>query len=157
MHLGKCFQEILVLPFSEKIVLWKTCSATIRDGPDPTRAYFWPATNKKLSRLWPQDCLTPVLSDPTRRDFFDPRGKKLKNLTFLGEIFQIQTQTINGWPDLNRVKNFWPGPITNHNKMRGGLRCSQTNLKIMKVKFEFIYFLAQKNYNFLRCWISSHF
>jgi len=28
--------------------------------------------------------------------FFDPKGKKLKNLTFLGEIFQIQTQTING-------------------------------------------------------------
>jgi len=28
--------------------------------------------------------------------FFDPKGKKLKNLTFLGEIFQIQTQTISG-------------------------------------------------------------
>jgi len=25
--------------------------------------------------------------DPTRRDFFDPKGKKWKNLGFLGEIF----------------------------------------------------------------------
>jgi len=28
--------------------------------------------------------------------FFDPKGKKLTNLTCLGEIFQILTQTING-------------------------------------------------------------
>jgi len=38
---------------------------------------------------------------------------------FLGEIFQIQTQTFilmadptgatKNWPDLTRVKNFWPG------------------------------------------------
>jgi len=39
---------------------------------------------------------TRVLSDPTRRDFFDPKGKKSKNFAFLGEIFQIQNQTING-------------------------------------------------------------
>jgi len=39
---------------------------------------------------------------------------------FLGEIFQIQTQTINGWPDPSHKKltrpdlgqKFWPGPIT---------------------------------------------
>jgi len=29
-----------------------------------------------------------VLCDPTRRDFFDQKGKRLKNLVFLGEIFQ---------------------------------------------------------------------
>jgi len=40
--------------------------------------------------------LTQVLFDPTPRDFFDLKGKKLKTLTFLEEIFQIQTQTING-------------------------------------------------------------
>jgi len=34
----------------------------------------------------------------------------MKNLTFLGEILQIQTQTINCWPDLTRVKNFDPDP-----------------------------------------------
>jgi len=44
--------------------------------------------------------LTWVLFDPTQRDFFDPKGKKLKKLTFLGEIFQ--TQTINGSPDLGQ-------------------------------------------------------
>jgi len=36
--------------------------------------------------------------------FFDPKGEKLKNFTFLGEIFQIQTQTINGWPDMTRTE-----------------------------------------------------
>jgi len=79
-----------------------------RDGPwpDPTRAYFWPAV-KRPTRLRPGYF-------PTQPEeiFFDPKGKKLKNLTFLGEIFQIQTQTINGWPDPTWVKNFWPGPIT---------------------------------------------
>jgi len=29
---------------------------------------------------------------------------------FLGEKFEIQIQTINGWPDLTRVKNFDPDP-----------------------------------------------
>jgi len=37
-----------------------------------------------------------VLFNPTQRDFFDPKGKNMKILTFLGEIFQIQTQTIDG-------------------------------------------------------------
>jgi len=64
--------------------------------------------------------MTWILFDPTRRDFFLSEGKKLKNLTFLGELFLTKTQTINGWPDLTwpqkidltRVKNFWPRPIT---------------------------------------------
>jgi len=66
-------------------------------GPDPTRAYFWPTVNKRPTRLWPGYF-------PTRPEaiFFDPKGKKLKNLTFLEEIFEIQTQTINGWPGLTR-------------------------------------------------------
>jgi len=29
-------------------------------------------------------------------------------LTFLGEIFQILIQTINGWPDLTRATKNWP-------------------------------------------------
>jgi len=49
-------------------------------GPSPTRAYFWPTFDP--GTFWP-----------------DPKGKKLKNLTFLGKIFQIQTQIINGWPN----------------------------------------------------------
>jgi len=86
------------------------CSVVCRDGPWPglTRAYFWPAVNKTPTCLrpgyfptWPEDIL------------FDPKGKKLKNLTFWGEIFQIQTQTINGWPDPSHKmtrpgKNFLP-------------------------------------------------
>jgi len=34
--------------------------------------------------------LTWVLYDPTRRDFFYPKGKKMKNLRFLGEIFRLK-------------------------------------------------------------------
>jgi len=66
-------------------------------GPDPTRAYIWLTFNKRLTRLWPG-----YFSTQPEAIFFDPKGKKLKNLTFLGEIFQILTQTINGWPDLTR-------------------------------------------------------
>jgi len=46
---------------------------------DPTRAYFWPAVNKRLTRHRPGYF-------PTRTEviFFDLKGKKLKNLTFLG-------------------------------------------------------------------------
>jgi len=49
---------------------------------------------------------------PTRPEeiSFEPKGKKLKSLTFSKEIFQIQTQTISGWHD--RVKFFWPRSIT---------------------------------------------
>jgi len=87
-------------------------------GSVPTRAYFWSAVNKRPTRLQPKYF-------PTQPEeiFFDTKGKKLKILTFLGEIFQIQTQTINGRPDpshkkLTRVKNFWPGPITIQNTSR---------------------------------------
>jgi len=53
-------------------------------GPDPTRAYFWPAANKRLTRLRPGYF-------PTQHDeiFLTLRGKKLKNFMLLGEIFQI--------------------------------------------------------------------
>jgi len=54
-------------------------------GPDPTHTLD---ANQPLTRV-------PFV--PTRRYFFDPKGKKLKNLTFLVEIFQ--TQTLDGWPD----------------------------------------------------------
>jgi len=50
-------------------------------GPDPTWAYFWPAANKRPTQLF----------DPAHNNFFEPKGKKLENLGFLGEIFQAQT------------------------------------------------------------------
>jgi len=81
--------------------------AKVEMGPDPTRAYFWPAVNMRPTRLWPGHF-------PTRPEaiFFDPKGKKLKNLMFLGEIFQILAQTINGWPVPTRPgsKIFDPDP-----------------------------------------------
>jgi len=61
-------------------------------GLDPTRAYIWPAVKKRPTHLWPGCFLTQP-----EDIFFDLRVKKLKNLMFLGKIFQ--TQTMNGWPD----------------------------------------------------------
>jgi len=74
-----------------------------RDGPwrNMTRAYFWPAVSKR-----------PFWLDPKRFIFYH-KGRKLKILGFLGEIFQTQTQTKDGWPYPTRVKHFWPCPITN--------------------------------------------
>jgi len=78
-----------------------------RDGPwpDPTRAHFWPAVNKRPTRLWPGYFPTRPVAI-----FFDPKWKKLKNLMFLGEIFRILTQTINSWPDPSHKKLTWPDP-----------------------------------------------
>jgi len=61
-------------------------------GPNPTRAYFWPAVNKRPTGFDPGTFRPEAI-------FFDPKGKKLKNLTFLGDIFKIQTKTKNVWPD----------------------------------------------------------
>jgi len=74
-------------------------------GPDLTQAYFWPAVNKRPTCLRPRYFLTQP-----EEIIFDPKGKILKNLTFLGEIFQIQTQTINGWPDPTRPDPTQPEP-----------------------------------------------
>jgi len=77
-----------------------------REGPWPnqTKAYFWPAVNKRLACLWPGT----FWPDP-KRFFFIWRGK-IKKIHILGEIFQ--TQTKNGWPGSTRVKNIWLGPMT---------------------------------------------
>jgi len=71
-------------------------------GPDPTLAYFWPAVNKRPTRLRPMYFLT------------QSGREKLKNFGFLGEIFQTQTQTKDGWPDQTQPEQqkSWPGPIT---------------------------------------------
>jgi len=100
-----CTQESI-----EKKVPWQGLemsnlhlSVLLEMGPDLTRAYFWPAVNKRPTPLWPG-----YFSTQTEEIFFEPNGKKLKNLTFLGEIFQIQTQTINGWPNPSHKKLTWP-------------------------------------------------
>jgi len=65
-------------------------------GPDPTRAYIWPAVNKRLTRLWPGY----FLHNPKR--FF------LHKKTWMAD----PTRATKNWPDLTRVKTFWSGPIT---------------------------------------------
>jgi len=89
-----------------------------RDGPWPDLSLLLTAVNNRPTRLQPK--YFPTWPEEF---FFDSKGKKLKNLTFLVDTFQIQTQTINGWPnptratknwpDPTQVKNFWPEPITN--------------------------------------------
>jgi len=73
--------------------------------PDPTWAYFWPAVNKR-----PTCPLTQVLFDTTRWDFFDPKGRKLKNLGFLGEIIQTQTKAMLTWLNPSKEKLTRQGP-----------------------------------------------
>jgi len=48
-------------------------------GLDPTRAYFWPAVNKGLTR---------VVLDLASRDFFDQPRQKFKKWAFLRKKFQ---------------------------------------------------------------------
>jgi len=76
-------------------------------GPDQSRTYFWPTVNKGQTRLWPLYFLTQ-----TENILFDPKGKKLKSLGFLVEIFQTQPNLIQT-PKKNDVSQ--PGPITNSN------------------------------------------
>jgi len=85
------------------IVIKILCS--IEMGPDPTQAYFWPAVNKRPTQLWPWYFLTRP-----KDIFIDPKGKKLKNLGFIGEIFQTQTPNQKRWPDPTQATKYWPDP-----------------------------------------------
>jgi len=86
-----------------------TCGSNIHlhasDGPWPdlTHAYFSPTVNKRLqpafdlSTFWPE-----------QKRIFDLKRKKMKNLAFLGEIFQ--TQTKDGWPSPTWATKNWSDP-----------------------------------------------
>jgi len=87
-----------------------TLESKVEMGPDPTRAYFWPAVNKRPTR---------VLSDPTRSDFFLNEGKKIEKFYVFRWNFQNsnpnhkcltrpEPQKIGP----TRVKIFWPRPIS---------------------------------------------
>jgi len=91
-----------------------------RDGPwpDPTRAYFWPAVNKRPTRLWPG-----YFPTQPKAIFFEPKGKNWKIWRFRGNFLKSNpnhkwltqpnpTQATKNWPDTTWVKNFWPGPIS---------------------------------------------
>jgi len=71
--------------------------------PDPTRAFFWPAVNKRPTQLW----LGYFLTQPNEI-FFDPKGK---NWGFLGENFQTHNTYQRRLTQTEHV----PRPITNPN------------------------------------------
>jgi len=88
---------------------WKTRDTYLLDisrvekGPDPTRAYFWPAINKR-----PKPSLTRVLFDSIQ-GFFYPKGKN-------GKIWGFREK--NSKPKLKMAdptqlwsKNFDPDPL----------------------------------------------
>jgi len=58
---------------------------------------------------------------------------------FLGEISQIQTQTINGWPDLSHKKLTRPDPgqkflTQTHHYLKSNLAISSRNLEKCSIK-----------------------
>jgi len=67
----------------------------IEMAPNLTRAYFWPKVNERPTCLWSGYFLIQL------DEIFYPKGKKLKNLEFLGEIFQ----TKDGWPNLTHLEH----------------------------------------------------
>jgi len=93
------------VPTSLKIPNFITISSILEMGPDLTRAYFWPTVNKRPTRLRPGYFPTR----PEEEIFFDPKGK---NLTFLGEIFEIQNPNHKWltWPDPSHKKLTQPNP-----------------------------------------------
>jgi len=86
-------------------------------GLDPTRAYFSPAVNKRLTRLWPRYFLIrPEEIFLTRRvknwKFDILRGNfPNPNPNHRWLTWPDPTQTTKNWPNLTRVKKFWSGPI----------------------------------------------
>jgi len=87
-----------------------------RDGPWPD-----PSILLTRSKLEADPPLTQVLFDPTRSDFFLTKKKKLKNLVFLGEIFQLEQQKIDqtqpGSKFLTRTHHYSPCPSTQESRV----------------------------------------
>jgi len=77
-------------------------------GPDPTRAYFWPAVNKRPTRLRPG--YFPIRPE----DIFLIRKQKNWKIWCIRGNFPNSNPNHNLliWPDPTWVKNFWPGTIT---------------------------------------------
>jgi len=88
-----------------KVILVNLDGKLVEMDPDQTRAYFWPAVNKVQTRLWAGYFLTRL-----DEIFFDLKGKKLKQLRFLGEIFQIHRwQTDQTQADHQKIGPTWVG------------------------------------------------
>jgi len=96
-------------------------------GPDPTQAYFWPAVNKRPTRL------RPGTFQPNPKRFFWPDRKKIQKFDiFSGKFPNSNLKTINGWS----------GPITS--AMAQEIKeilsyvWQSLNFKIKKTRFIFI-------------------
>jgi len=70
--------------------------------PDLTRAYFWPAVNKRPTQLW----RGYFLIQP--KNIFLTRRAKNWEIRDSGENFQ--TQTKDGWPNPSSKNLTWPNP-----------------------------------------------
>jgi len=101
----------------------------------PTQAYFWPAVNKRLTRLCPRYFLTQP-----GEIFLTWRAKSWKNLGLYGEIFQCQTQTKEGWPDPYK-KHLWPRPVTTLKLSVMGSLGSQVDFHTGRVQVKDITFI----------------
>jgi len=117
LHCSPCFFGILIFLF---VILVKS----IELGPDPTRAYFWPAVNKRPTHLWPGY----LLNGPKR--FFWPEGLKIFNFDLFTGNFPnpntnhrwlprpVSTRATKNWPDLTQVKKFSPVTITRNQSLK---------------------------------------
>jgi len=84
-------------------------------GFDLTQAYFWPAVNKRPTRLWSGFFLTQA-----DEIFFIRRAKNWKIWDFKGKFSNAKpkskmadmTRATKTWPDSTQVKKIWPRPIT---------------------------------------------
>jgi len=90
-------------------------SASTRDGPDPSQAYFWPAGNKGRP-----DVDQGIFWLDQKRFYRDPKGWKLNKLAFFKENFPDLGDVL---PDLTQPeqpkyyrtwfwKIFWPETIS---------------------------------------------
>jgi len=74
-------------------------------GPDPTRAYFWPAVNKRPARLWPRYFLTWA------KEIFLTRREKIEKFDVFRRNFTKSTPN-HKWltqPEPQIIDQTWPG------------------------------------------------
>jgi len=74
-------------------------------GPDPTRAYFWPAVNKRPDHLWSGYFLTQP------KEIFLNRREKIEKLGFRGNFPNINSNyRWLTWTDPSHKKLTWTHP-----------------------------------------------
>jgi len=110
-------------------------------GPDPTRAYFWPAVSKKL-------CLGYFLTQ-SEYIFVWPGGGKMEKFgIFIGNFpnpgpnQRCLAQSNPTWPKQHKIDQIQSGPITNMDPLFYNTEFSQTSIKGVMIKRS------------LSCWIN---